>query len=82
MGLVTELVPAGEHVERALELAERLAAFPQETLISDRRALLEGAGRPLQDGLAIEARLGREVLATALAGAARFAAGEGRGGAF
>src|SRR6059036_1572706 len=30
MGLVTELVPAGRHVERALELAEGLAAFPQE----------------------------------------------------
>jgi enoyl-CoA hydratase len=82
MGLVTELVASGEHVERALELAERLAAFPQETLVSDRRALLEGAGRPLEEGLALEARLGREVLATAVAGAARFAAGEGRGGAF
>ena len=78
MGIVTELAPAP--VDRALEIAERLAAFPQETLLSDRRALLEGLGRPLDDGLALEARLGREVLPVALAGAARFAAGAGRGG--
>ncbi len=81
MGLVTEVVAPGRHVERALELAEALAAFPQETMLSDRRALIEGFGLPLEDGLALEARLGREVLEAALRGAARFAAGEGRGGA-
>jgi enoyl-CoA hydratase len=80
MGLVTEVVPAGRHVERALELAERLAAFPQETMLSDRRAVLEGSGLPLHDGLALEARLGGEVLRTGVEGAGRFAAGEGRGG--
>jgi enoyl-CoA hydratase len=68
-------------VRRALELAEQLARFPQDTMLSDRRALLEGLGRPLAEGLALEAALGRDVLATALAGASRFAAGEGRGGA-
>jgi enoyl-CoA hydratase len=81
IGLVTEVVAAGGHVARALEMAEGLAAFPQETMLSDRRALLEGAGLPLADGLALEARLGREVLATAIEGARRFAGGEGRGGA-
>jgi enoyl-CoA hydratase len=82
MGLVTEVVSRGAHVERALAMAEGLAAFPQETMLSDRRALLEGLGRPLDDGLALEERLGREVLEVALAGAQRFAAGgQGRGGA-
>jgi enoyl-CoA hydratase len=81
IGLVTEVVPPGGHVERALELAEALAAFPQDTMLSDRRALLEGLGMPLADGLALEARLGRDALATARAGASRFAGGEGRGGA-
>ena len=81
IGLVTELVPAGTHVERALALAERLAAFPQATLRADRRALLDGAGLPLADGLALEARLGAEVLPAAIEGARRFAGGEGRGGA-
>ena len=62
-------------------MAEGLAAFPQDTMLSDRRALLEGAGLPLADGLALEAALGREVLATGVEGAARFAGGAGRSGA-
>jgi enoyl-CoA hydratase len=80
IGLVNEVVPSGGHVARALELAERLAGYPQETMLSDRRATLEGAGVPLADGLALEHRIGREVLAVAARGAARFAGGEGRGG--
>ncbi len=81
IGLVTEVVGAGRHLARALELAQTLAGFPQDTLLCDRRAALEGLGLPLADGLALEARLGREVLPTALAGARRFAGGAGRGGA-
>ena len=38
MGLLTEVVPAGAHVERALALAEGLARFPQTTMLADRRA--------------------------------------------
>ncbi len=34
-GLVNEIVPAGRHLERGLELAEGLAAFPQQTMLSD-----------------------------------------------
>jgi enoyl-CoA hydratase len=81
MGLVNEVVEPGAHVRRALALAEGLAGFPQETLASDRRAALEGSGLPLREGLALEAALGRERIVAALSGAARFAAGEGRGGA-
>jgi enoyl-CoA hydratase len=81
IGLLTEVVAAGAHLERALDLAERLASFPQETMLADRRAAIEGLGMPLADGLALEHRLGRETLAVALRGAARFAAGEGRHGA-
>jgi enoyl-CoA hydratase len=80
IGLVTEVVAPGAHLDRALELAERIAAFPQETMLADRRAAIEGAGLPLAEGLALEHRLGRETLAIAVEGAARFAAGEGRGG--
>jgi enoyl-CoA hydratase len=78
-GLITEVVTAGAHVERALAMAEGIAAFPQDTLLSDRRAVLEGAGLPLTQGLALEAQLGRGRHGTALAGAERFAGGEGRG---
>jgi enoyl-CoA hydratase len=81
MGLVTEVVPAGRHLERALEIAEGLARFPQDTLLADRRAALAGLGLPLDEGLALEAENGRATLETAWRGAARFAAGEGRGGA-
>jgi enoyl-CoA hydratase len=78
-GLVNEVVAPGRHLERALEVAEGLARFPQRTMLSDRRAALEGIGLPFGDGLALEATLGRESVITGAAGAARFAAGEGRG---
>jgi enoyl-CoA hydratase len=81
IGLLTEIVPAGAHVERALAMAEALAAFPQETMLADRRAAIEGLGLPLADGLALESQAGPAVYADAVAGAARFAGGEGRGGA-
>src|SRR3954452_3984041 len=80
MGLVTEVVADGSHLERALEIAEGLAAFPQQTMLADRSAAIEGLGMELDDGLAREARAGREVFDVARRGAARFAAGEGRGG--
>ncbi len=81
MGLLTEIVPAGRHLERALEMAEALASFPQETMLSDRQSALEGIGLTFEEGLAREAAIGREVFEVAQRGAARFAAGEGRGGA-
>jgi enoyl-CoA hydratase len=80
IGLVNEVTAPGAHLDRALELAERLASFPQETMLADRRAAIEGAGMPLAEGLALEHRLGREVLDVAMRGAARFAGGEGRHG--
>lgn len=80
IGLVTQLVDPGAHLDRALELAERLASFPQETMLADRRAAIEGFGLPLDQGLDLEHRLGRETLVTAMEGAAKFAAGEGRHG--
>jgi enoyl-CoA hydratase len=79
MGLVTEL-----HVRpraRALEYAEALASFPQATMLADRAAALAAQGLPLDEGLALEAQPGPEVHADGVAGAARFAGGEGRGGA-
>ena len=69
-GLLTEVAEA--YLERALELAGAIAAFPQDTVRSDRRAVLEGFGLPLADGVALEAALGRERILTAREGAARF----------
>jgi enoyl-CoA hydratase len=73
-------VPPGSHLERALEYAEALAGFPQETMLADRRAAIEGLGLPLSEGLALEAESGLPTLEVALRGANRFASGEGRGG--
>jgi enoyl-CoA hydratase len=81
MGMVTELVAPGAHVERALALAEGLAGFPQRTMLADRRAAIEGLGMTLAEGLALEAAGGPEVFSEGARGAERFAAGEGRGGA-
>jgi enoyl-CoA hydratase len=78
-GLVNEVVAEGGHLDRALEMAEGLARFPQTTMLSDRRAAIEGAGLSLADGLALEAELGRDSIATGIRGALRFAGGEGRG---
>ena len=64
IGLVNEIAP--DPVARALELAEAIAAFPQDTMLSDREATLAAGG------LEHEARLGRERIATALEGAQRF----------
>ena len=72
IGLVNEL--SEQPLARALELAEELARFPQETMLSDRRALLDA------QGLDHEAKLGRAVLQAGVRGAARFAGGAGRGG--
>jgi enoyl-CoA hydratase len=72
IGLLTRV--ADDALVSALVLAEEIAAFPQDTVRSDRTAALEGFGLPLQDGLALEARVGRERLGTAHDGAARFGA--------
>ena len=80
IGLVTEVTPPGGHLDRALEIAEALASFPQDTMLADRAATIAGIGMSFSEGLALESRSGRPTLETAWRGAGRFAAGEGRGG--
>ncbi len=62
IGLVNEVVPPGESLRRALELAHEIAAFPQMCLRHDRQAIYQGLGRSLEEGLQIEAELGAEVV--------------------
>jgi enoyl-CoA hydratase len=81
MGMLTEVVGPAAHLDRALELADGLARFPQRTMLADRRAAIDGFGMPLADALALEAAAGPDVFEEGARGAARFAAGEGRGGA-
>ncbi len=81
IGMLTEVVAPGAHLERALALAEGLARFPQRTMLADRRNAIEGLGMTLTEGLALEAEAGPEVFEDGARGAERFAAGEGRSGA-
>jgi len=55
IGLVNQVVPSGTCVERAIELAERIAGLPQPAIRTDKEAAVRGFGRPLDEGLRIEA---------------------------
>ena len=79
MGLVTSVVE--EPLPHAIALGERLAAFPQETMLSDRRSVYDGWGLSREDALALEMRYGLAVVEVGRQGAERFAGGAGRGGA-
>jgi enoyl-CoA hydratase len=79
-GLVNRTAPAGEALDRAIELAERISSYPQQTIRTDLKAVYEGMGLPLERGLEIEAWNGLHSMPTAQKGASRFAGGEGRHG--
>jgi len=84
MGLANRLTEPGGALDGALALADQLAAFPQFCLRQDRAASYEQWGRTLDDALAVEFARGVQVIESqdARAGAARFAAGEGRHGTY
>lgn len=78
VGLAQEVVPAGTALTRSLELAHHIASYPQGGILADRRAALAGIHLPLRDGIDVEARICHtpSYAAEAMAGMARFAAGE------
>lgn len=55
IGLANEVVPEGESLKRALELAREIAALPQPAIRTDKEAAVRGFGLPLDEGLRIEA---------------------------
>jgi len=82
-GLANRVVPAGHALDEAVALAEQLARFPQTCLRSDRQSSYEQWGLDIAGALVNEGRRGVPALqAEARSGAARFAAGKGRGGNF
>jgi enoyl-CoA hydratase len=82
MGLVNRSVEPGTALAAAIALAHEIAALPQGCLRSDRASSYEQWDLPLPDALANEVRHGLATIASGetLAGASRFAAGEGRHG--
>jgi len=82
-GLATRRASKGETRQAAEELAYQIAAFPQIAMRSDRMSAYRQAGQSLADAVAEEKVLSQAAKAAeAQAGAARFAAGEGRHGDF
>jgi enoyl-CoA hydratase len=82
IGLVNRVVPTGESLSAAQELARSLARFPQTCLRQDRLSALEQEGLSESDALRVEFEHGLRSLAEVQAGLDRFRSGEGRHGTF
>jgi enoyl-CoA hydratase len=62
IGLVDRLVPAGQALDTAVELARQIAQFPWRAVVNDRGAVYEGLGLGLAEALANEDRRGRDTI--------------------
>ena len=84
MGLANRLVPPGQALTAAIELARQIAAFPQACVRSDRQSSYDQWSMNLTDALARETELGLATIRSGetLDGAQRFASGAGRHGSF
>lgn len=83
MGLANRVVPVGESLTVAHQLAEQIAEFPQLCMRADRTSAIAQWDLPLAEALRAEGAGGLEaLLAEGVAGAERFASGDGRHGQF
>jgi enoyl-CoA hydratase len=83
MGLANRVSVPGQAVSEAVALAEQIARFPQTCMRHDRLSAYEQHGLATADALANEWRHGQYALdSETVAGATRFASGEGRHGRF
>jgi enoyl-CoA hydratase len=62
IGFVNRLVPAGEALAVAVDLAEQIAAAPWRGVVNDRMAVYEGLGGDLESALANEDQRGRDTI--------------------
>jgi enoyl-CoA hydratase len=82
-GLANRVVPAGAARKAAEDLGREIAKFPEICMRSDRLSSYEQWDMELEEALRNEGRRGLEpIQKEATEGAARFAAGKGRGGNF
>ncbi len=74
MGFLTRVVPDGNALAAAVELAGEIAAFPWRGVVNDRKSVYAGLGRDLEAALAIEEELGKDTIFAAgfADGVARF----------
>ncbi|HXM00408.1 MAG TPA: hypothetical protein VN932_10800 [Rhizomicrobium sp.] len=84
MGLANRVVPKGAARKAAEALAHDIAKFPQRCLKGDRLSVYEQFDLGWQHAMSNEAAHGYATLRSGESrdGAARFAAGKGRGGRF
>ena len=80
IGLVNRVVPRGEALAQAQQLAHQLAALPQAAMRGDRMSAYTQFDLSFEEALANELEHGRRALAEGLEGALRFSAGAGRHG--
>jgi enoyl-CoA hydratase len=57
IGLASEVVPEGQALDRAQELAHQIAALPQGAIRSDKECLVRGVGQSLEERLRFEAEM-------------------------
>jgi enoyl-CoA hydratase len=62
LGFANRVVPAGQALPAAVELAEQIASFPWNCVVHDRLSVYEGLGLGLEGALANEDRHGRDVI--------------------
>ena len=82
-GLANRVVPVGESLKRAVQLAQQIASFPQKCLQKDFLSARSSAfsGKTMEELLRLELEGSEAVLnQESLNGAQRFVEGEGRGG--
>jgi enoyl-CoA hydratase len=83
MGLANRVVARGRSRPEAEELARRIAGFPQQCMLTDRRSAYGQWDLPLEAALRREGRDGAPMVAAeGKAGARRFVEGAGRRGVF
>jgi enoyl-CoA hydratase len=82
MGLCNRVVPTGQALAAALELAQQLCRFPQKTMLADRLSAYAQWSMDLPHALHQEWERGKLCIGDGLQGAARFSAGAGRHGKF
>ncbi len=62
MGFLTRVVPDGEALAGAVELAGQIASFPWLAVVNDRASVYAGLGLELDAALSVEDQLGRETI--------------------
>lgn len=62
MGFLNRVVPDGEALATAVELAGQIASFPWLGVVNDRKSVYAGLGLGIEEALAVEDELGRQTI--------------------